>query len=163
MKPISFARPCIAIVLLCQLAMWQAHAATREQSLLAAYPADSIATVNMANAALDDIEPARRETEGQFADQQAACLGKFFISSCLADAREVRRRELYNIRKVEVEARAFLRKDRASERERIVAERQNRAVRPLESPSIPISGAAREAEASGVAPGAQQNSPAEKP
>jgi hypothetical protein len=71
-------------------------------------------------------------------------LNKFFMTRCIDEAKDMRRAALHNIRKIEVEANAFLRKDKAAERERTIAERQSRAARPLGTPSIPISGAARE-------------------
>ena len=79
------------------------------------------------------------------------------------EAKEIRRVALHSIRKVEVEANAFLRKDRAAERERTIAERQSRAARPLGKPSIPISGAAR--DSGNAAPDSAVNPPAqpEKP
>mgnify|MGYP006284499137 FL=1 len=134
-----------------------------EQSLLTHYPAGSISTIPTAKAALAEVDAVRGEVERRFADGRAACLEKFFTSQCIAEAKELRRAALYNIRKVEVEANAFLRKERAAERERTISERQSRAVRPLDGPSIPISGAAR--ESSHAAPEPADNSPsqAEKP
>ena len=125
-----------------------AGAETLEQALVKRYPAGAIASVQTANAALADVSPARREAEQIFADERSVCFEKFFTASCLADAKEVRRVALTNIRKVEVEANAFLRKERAAERERTIAEREGRAARPLEGPSIPITGATRDANSS---------------
>ena len=122
-----------------------AQAAPLEQALLSHYPAGAINSVQMAQAALADVDSARHEAEQLFSVHRTACLEKFFTSSCLVDAKEERRVALSNIRKVEVEANAFLRKDRANQRERTIAEREKRAAGPMERPSIPITGAARDA------------------
>ena len=57
----------------------------------------------------------------------------------------------------------MMEEDRAAERERTIAERQSRAARPLGTPSIPISGAAR--DSGNPAPDSAANPPAqpEKP
>ena len=120
------------------------QAAPLEQVLVSRYPAGTISSVQVAQAALADVDSARRETEQRFSSQRAECFEKFFTSSCLADAKEERRAALHNIRKVEVEANAFLRKERANERERVIAEREGRSAKPLERPSIPITGATRD-------------------
>ena len=49
------------------------------------------------------------------------------MSSCLNKAKEVKRQAKKQLRAVEVEANAFLRKDKADERDRGVAERQRQA------------------------------------
>lgn len=132
----------------CTLALlWMAagaYAETLEQALVKRYPAGTIVSTQTANAAIADVNPARREAEQIFANERSICFEKFFTASCLADAKEIRRVALSNIRKIEVEANAFLRKERAAERERTIAEREGRATRPLEGPSIPITGAARD-------------------
>lgn len=120
------------------------YAVTLEQTLVAHYPAGKISSVPMAQLALSEVDAARREAEQRFAAERSVCFDKFFTSSCLADAKEIRRASLSNIRKVEVEANAFMRRERAAERERTIAERQGRAARPLERPSLPITGAARD-------------------
>ena len=115
-----------------------------EQALLDQYPTGSINALASARTALTEVDVVRGAVEQRFAESRAICMNKFFMSHCVAEAKEIRRAALHSIRKVEVEANAFLRKDRAAERERTIAERQSRAARPLGAPSIPISGAARD-------------------
>lgn len=126
---------------------------TLEQELVKHFPPGSIVSVTSARQALSDVDAARREAEQTFATERTRCLDKFFTSSCLADAKEVRRGVLSNIRKVEVEANAFLRKEKAAERDKVIAERQGRAVRPLDGPTIPITGATRDGSAPPEVPG----------
>ena len=119
-------------------------AETLEQALSKRFPPGSITSPMIARQALTDLEAARREAEQSFADERMRCYDKFFTASCLSDAKEIRRLALTSIRKVEVEANAFLRKEKAAERDRVIAERQGRAARPLEGPALPITGAARD-------------------
>lgn len=121
-----------------------AQAVTLEQALVRHFPPGSIASVGSAREALARVEPARREAEQAFAAERTRCHDKFFTSSCLSDAKDSRRIVLSNIRKVEVEANAFLRKDKAAERDKVIADRQGRAAQPLEGPSISITGATRD-------------------
>ena len=129
------------------LASLTAQAETLEQALLRRFPAGSIASVSVAREALASVDPARREAEQTFAAERTRCYDKFFTSSCLSEAKDARRLVLLSIRKVEVEANAFLRREKAAERDRVIAERQGRAGRPLEGPSIPITGATRDSGA----------------
>lgn len=122
-------------------ALWvTAAVAGPEAELVARYPAKSIASVPQAGQALDDVKPVREQIERLYADEQAQCYERFLVSSCLADAKDKRRKSMQAVRRVEVEAKAFLRKDKADERDRAVAERQARAG----SKTIPISGTARD-------------------
>jgi hypothetical protein len=164
MKPIHRAIQCaVVFFILLQLSIVPVRAEVLEQSLLAHYPAGSINSAELAKMALTEVDVVRDEIERRFAQSRADCMDKFFMSRCIADAKEIRRAALYNIRKIEVEANAFLRKDRAADRERKIAERQNRAVRPLDGPSIPISGAARESANPTAEPATGAPSQPEKP
>jgi hypothetical protein len=152
-----------ALFCLWQCAASAVSAEIIEQALLDHYPAGSIHEVAVARTALTEVDVVRGAVEQRFAESRAVCMNKFFMSHCVAEAKEIRRAALYNVRKVEVEANAFLRKDRAAERERTIAERQSRAARPLGTPSIPISGAARDsgnpAPDSAVSPPTQPEKP----
>lgn len=96
-------------------------------TLLERYPAGSIQTVERANQALEDVKNERALTQEYFLDTKDDCLQKFFVSACLNKAKETKRQAKKIIRTVEVEANAFLRKDKADERDRGVAERQRQA------------------------------------
>jgi len=96
-------------------------------ALLERYPAGTIKTVEQANQALEEVNRERALTQESFLDTKDECLQQFFVSSCLNKAKETRRQEKKIIRAVEVEANAFLRKDKADERDRGIAERQRQA------------------------------------
>lgn len=164
LNPMIFGRQLLiaCLVAVCALVGMSVRAETLETALMKHYPAGSITSVQIATAALKDIDPARREAEQRFAEDRARCYDQFFTSSCLSDAKELRRISLSNIRKIEVEANALLRKEKAAERDRTIAEKQVRAVTPPGKPAIPISGATREGT-SGEQPEKQSEKQSEKP
>lgn len=111
----------------------------------ARYPAGSILSVEQANKALEDVNLERDHVTEEFLSAKDICLHKFFVNACLDKVKERRRLSLKAIREVEVEANAFLRKEKAAERDRNVAERMrkdesaessaNRIIVPL--PDVP--------------------------
>lgn len=104
----------------------------------------SIDTTDRAKAALDEIVAARLAVDKFYSDERVACYSHFFASSCLSDVRQRQRAAQSKIRKIEVEANALLRKEKAAERDRALAERDNRAKQQPGSRTRPISGTARE-------------------
>ncbi|GAB3537368.1 hypothetical protein GCM10027343_00280 [Noviherbaspirillum agri] len=91
------------------------------------YPAGSIKMVEGADAALADVGRERDAVEARFSAEEQACHPKFFATSCVEQAKERRRQALAKLRKVELEANAFKRQDRAQERDKALAERQEQA------------------------------------
>ena len=63
-----------------------------EQALATQFPAQSIDSIERANAALALVPVARAEITLRIAGQRAKCLDNFFTSSCLSDLRESERR-----------------------------------------------------------------------
>lgn len=124
--------------------MAPAAAQPADQLLAAEFPAGSIGSSETAQAALARVPEARAEVQQRFALEQADCYERFLVSSCLSDARLRQRRASGAVRKVEVEARAYLRRERAAERDRALAERERKAGGDA-GRAIPFSGAAREA------------------
>lgn len=95
-------------------------------SLLARYPAGSIQSVDTADRALEEVKQARAHIDDQFAHDERACYPKFFMTSCLQEAKERRRRDLAHIRPIEIDANAFKRHDRVDQRDKALAEKQVR-------------------------------------
>jgi len=120
-----------------------------EQALVTQFPPKSIDTIERANAALALVPVARAEIERRIASQRLQCYEDFFTSSCLNDLRDTERRAYKAVRRVEVEANALLRRERAAERDRAVAERERRAAEQR-AKSISITGSARKAENAGT-------------
>ena len=133
----------ILLVLLLTLSLARVHAQDVSHSLAERYASGSIDTSDIAKAALDDVIDARVEIDRMYSAQRIACYDRFFASSCMNDVREKQRAALSKIRKIEVEANAFLRKEKAAERDRALAEREVRAKQKPDR-SIPITGKTRE-------------------
>ncbi len=109
------------------LMMLMSSGFAENMAILERYPSGSIQTVERANQAIDDVQRERDLLQESFLDKKDDCLQRFFVSSCLNKAKEAKRQAKKQLRTVEVEANAFLRKDKADERDRGVAERQRQA------------------------------------
>lgn len=104
-----------------------AHAAVAQDTAAAAhYPSGSIRSAEAADSALDEVARERAEVEQRFATEERACYSKFFATSCMDDAKERRRKARAQLRAVEVEANAYKRQARATEREQTQADRRAR-------------------------------------
>ncbi len=143
----------ILLALLMALSMAGVYAQDASQPLTEHYPSGSIDTTDKAKAALDDVIEARLDVDRLYSSQRVACYDKFFATSCMNDVREKQRAALSKIRKIEVEANAFLRKEKAAERDRALAEREAK-VKQQPDRSLPITGKTR--EPSGDAPDASE-------
>lgn len=97
------------------------------QSAAQRYPSGSIASLANAQEALDAVAAERQQIEARFVQEKAACMEKFFVTSCVDEAKERRRQALEPLTSVELEAKRFQRQDRALQRDRDVAEKQARA------------------------------------
>ncbi|MEO6935942.1 MAG: hypothetical protein ABI171_11440 [Collimonas sp.] len=89
--------------------------------LTARYPLESLTSVDVANKALTDVADAKAEVAARDLEQRRVCYAKFFVNHCLDAAKEQRRLALKAIRPVDITANAFLRKDRADERDKALA------------------------------------------
>ena len=92
--------------------------------LTAQYPSGSIQSSETANRALAEIEQQRNMLDQKYAAEQHECYQKFFATSCEDAAKERRRVALEKIRKIEIEANAFLRSDRVLQRDKKLAEKR---------------------------------------
>ena len=141
------------------------HAEALEAGLVKQYPAGSIQNVAQAKTALTAVTDTRKRVENEYAEARNACLEKFFMTRCFDSAKDRRRTALAAIRKIEVEASAYLRKEKADERDRGVAERQGKAAASAEGSAIPFTGATRSESApddsvpDDSVPGKQQDKP----
>ena len=109
------------------LMMLMSSGFAENMAILERYPSGSIQTVERANQAIDDVQRERDLLQESFLDKKDDCLQRFFVSSCLNKAKEAKRQAKKQLRTVEVEANAFLRKEKAAERDRGVVERQRQA------------------------------------
>ena len=91
---------------------------TAVQQLDQRYQAGSIQSVEAADAALREVAQARSSVLARHAAEEALCYPKFWISSCLEQAAEVKRNGLALVRRVEVEAARFKRAAKVREHDR---------------------------------------------
>jgi colicin import membrane protein len=128
MNPILFAsflaRGLLAGAAFCMLAAPPAMASPEELSQK--YPSGSIASVEQADRAVAEVQAERKEVEARYADAQYACYSKFFSSPCVDKAKEARRLALNRIGPIEVEAKAFKRRDTVAKRDKLLDEQQAR-------------------------------------
>ncbi len=133
----------LAVISACLLSLpLAALALDPEKELLADFPPESIDSVDRADEAIRRLPAAREHLNHRFSAEKADCLKRFFVASCLSDLRGRERSAARAVNRVEVEAKALLRKERAAERDRAVEERERRAAE-AGGRAIPISGAAR--------------------
>lgn len=95
------------------------------------YPSGSIQSVKTADQALADVKQQRALVEAKFAEEERACYPKIFVTSCVNDAKELRRRALVELQQIEVEANAFKRRAKVRDRDRALAEKA-----PLSAPVV---------------------------
>lgn len=79
-------------------------------------------SVAQADQRLADVAAERAAIEARFAAREAVCYDKFFVNSCLDEAKERRRTALAAQEAIEVEAAYFKRKHKVEERDRAMAE-----------------------------------------
>jgi colicin import membrane protein len=90
------------------------------------YPPGSIGSVDQADRAIAEVQAERKEVEAHYADAQYACYSKFFSSPCVDKAKEARRLALNLIGPIEVEAKAYKRRDTVARRDKLLDEQQAR-------------------------------------
>jgi colicin import membrane protein len=126
----------------------QTAGAATPDGLAARYPGGSIQSSDTANRALVEVEQQRNALEQKYATEEHDCYAKFFATSCVDAAKERRRTGMAQIRKVEVEANAFIRADRVVQRDKKLAEKraQDAANPPKPLADLPVKQAAQPAE-----------------
>jgi colicin import membrane protein len=91
------------------------------------FPKGSVSSLETAEQALVEVEKERAETHARYAKEERACHSRFFVSRCIEQAKERRRRALLPLEALELEARRFQRQQRAEERDKAMMERRARA------------------------------------
>jgi len=99
-------------------------AQTMSDTLSARYESGSIATVEMAQKALDEVGAERKVVESTYLAEDSRCYSRFFTTPCQEQARERRRHALEQLRQIELEAHTLQRRTRASVRDKELAQKQ---------------------------------------
>ena len=94
------------------------------QAASSAFPPSSIDSAQKAEQALAALESERAGALTRFAQEEQACYARFFVNRCLDKVREQRRQALAPLADLELEARRYLRLERAQERERDAQQRR---------------------------------------
>ncbi|TWI47763.1 hypothetical protein IP92_02825 [Pseudoduganella flava] len=100
--------------------------AAAAQELPARVPNPAITTVEQADAKLADVKRERDAAEADYAAAEQVCYAKFFVNNCLDKAKETRRARLAELRKLEIDANYFKRKNSVEVRDRELEERAQR-------------------------------------
>ncbi|WP_157056823.1 hypothetical protein [Herbaspirillum autotrophicum] len=108
----------------CAVQSVSAQMTVTSKALIERFPPGTAYTVESADEALTATTQARQAVEMAYEDEQRRCYKRFFVSSCLEDATDVRRVELKQIRQVEMEANLFKRQHQADERDKALAEQR---------------------------------------
>ncbi len=87
------------------------------------YPPGTIQSLSVADQALADAQKRRAIVESEFAEETRACYPKFFTTSCMDAAKDKRREALAKIKRIEIEADAFKRRERVKERDKALTEK----------------------------------------
>ncbi len=90
------------------------------------YSAGAINSTDVADQALEDVKRERALVEARFAQDEAICYEKFFLTSCMDAAKDRRRDALRQLRSIEVEANAYNRRARVEQRDQALRERQTK-------------------------------------
>jgi hypothetical protein len=98
---------------------WQKSTPDPERATPATVPVTT--SVEEADAKLADVRIKRAAVEARFADDEQLCYKKFFVSSCIDKAKELRRVALADLRAVEVEASHFKRAESVRKRDETLA------------------------------------------
>ena len=115
----------LIIALSTPIALAQRPAPSPSSTALAArFPAAAINSEKVADQALAEAATERAAIAAQFADEESACYSKFFATSCLENAKTRRRLALRLVRRVEVDADTFKRRQRVVERDKQLEQRR---------------------------------------
>jgi colicin import membrane protein len=96
-------------------------------------PEDIITSVDQADAALKVAALARSQIDWRYRQKEQICYDKFFMNSCLLDARNEKRVDLARVKKVEVAANFFKRKQQVEDMDRNLVEKN--VASPLPAPN----------------------------
>lgn len=88
------------------------------------YPPGSIATVEVAEAALEQTASENARIERQYVQDEQACTGVFFVSACRDKAKEHRRAALEPVRLVQIEAETVVRRMQVADRDQALMDRR---------------------------------------
>jgi colicin import membrane protein len=93
-----------------------------------------ITSVEQADTVLDAVSLARAQIDWRYRQKEQICYSKFFMNSCLKDAKDERRHDLAIVKKSEVAANYFKRKNDVEEMDRNLVEKNVANPLPVPNP-----------------------------
>lgn len=94
---------------------------------------EMVTTTQQADVVLDDVALARAQIDWRFRQKEQICYSRFFVNSCLLEAKNQRHQDLARVKTSEVEANFFKRKTNVDEMDRNLAEKN--LEHPLPNPN----------------------------
>lgn len=95
-----------------------------------------IERVEQADTVLKEVALSRAQIEWRYQQIEQICYTKFFVNSCLLDAKDQRRIDLAKVKKSEVEANFFKRKNTVEEMDKALAEKNIQNPLPVHASEI---------------------------
>lgn len=118
----------LAVLAACaqQGALTDVASGTAAEGITARYPEDGFQSVESADRALAEVRTERERIRQQFAQEEQSCYERFFTNRCLDDLKERERSALEQLRRVEVNANAYKRREKVERRDERSQQRENR-------------------------------------
>lgn len=101
-------------------------------------PTERVESVKQADAVLEAVTLSRAQIEWRYQQKEHDCYTRFFVNACLLDAKDERRTDLAKVKKSEVEANYFKRKNTVEEMDRSLYEKNKQNPLPVDAPKIQI-------------------------
>lgn len=115
------------------------NSGTTAETISNRYPEGSITSVAIADQALADVRTERPTIRRQLAVDERACYERFFTNLCLRHVEERERSALEQLRRVEVEANAFKRRDKVKRRDERQSHKESRRQPiPVDMNAMPV-------------------------
>ena len=86
-------------------------------------PTERIVSVEQADAVLELVTLSRAQIDWRYRQKEQICYDKFFVNKCLLEAKDERRVDLARVKKSDVEANYFKRKDNVEQMDKALEER----------------------------------------
>jgi hypothetical protein len=86
-------------------------------------PTERVVSVEQADAVLELVTLSRDQINWRYRQKEQICYDKFFVNNCLLEAKDERRVDLARVKKSEVEANYFKRKDNVEQMDKALEER----------------------------------------
>jgi hypothetical protein len=93
---------------------------------------DTVTSVEQADTVLEAVSLSKAQIDWRYKQKEQICYTRFFVNHCLLSAKNEKRVDLAQVKKMEVEANRFKRKDNVEQMDRALAEKN--LANPLPDP-----------------------------